>query len=110
MWYCYLLYSETKNKTYIGYTNDLQRRIKQHNGILSGGAKATNCANDWKYIKIIEVIDKKSALSLEWYWKNIKNSKGNWRKTSGLNNRINRGDKLINQNCIIYKDYLISKM
>jgi predicted GIY-YIG superfamily endonuclease len=108
MWYCYLIYSETKNRTYIGFTTDLQNRIKQHNGILPGGAKATKCANDWKYMKVIETNDKKSALSLEWYWKNKKNSKGKWQKTSGLNNRINRGDELINQNHYIYKDYLIS--
>jgi len=105
MWYCYLIYSELKNRTYIGFTNNLQNRIKQHNGILSGGAKATTLANDWKYIKIIESSDKKSALSLEWHWKNNKNS-----KTYGLNNRIVRGNELICQNSNIYKDYLIIQL
>jgi predicted GIY-YIG superfamily endonuclease len=107
MWHCYLIYSETKNRTYIGFTNDLEKRIKQHNGIIQGGAKSTRFANDWKYIKIIEVVDKNSALSLEWYWKNQKNRKEKWEKTVGLDNRINRGNELINQYSNIYKDKII---
>ena len=31
MYYVYLLFSKQYNKTYIGITNNLDRRLKQHN-------------------------------------------------------------------------------
>ena len=37
--YCYFL--QSKNRTYNGYTVDLHRRLRQHNGELAGGAKVT---------------------------------------------------------------------
>ena len=37
MYYVYLLQSlENKEKTYIGYTSDLKRRLKQHNSFHKG--------------------------------------------------------------------------
>ena len=38
--YCYMLYT-SKNQTYIGATVDPDRRLRQHNKELSGGARAT---------------------------------------------------------------------
>ena len=58
---------EYKN-TYVGITNDFEKRLKQHNSIIKGGAKATHKYNDWKlafYISGIE--DKNSVLSFEWH-------------------------------------------
>ena len=40
-WFCYLLYIPGTNRTYIGATNDPAHRLRQHNGELKGGAKAT---------------------------------------------------------------------
>lgn len=43
-WIVYLLISKKINQTqysYVGITTDLERRLKQHNNILKGGAKAT---------------------------------------------------------------------
>ena len=37
-----------KTKFYIGFTNNLYRRIKQHNREIKGGAKATY-GYKWKY-------------------------------------------------------------
>ena len=31
MFYVYLLYSDTFDKTYVGYTSDLEARLKSHN-------------------------------------------------------------------------------
>ncbi|HUS00973.1 MAG TPA: GIY-YIG nuclease family protein, partial [Chitinophagaceae bacterium] len=31
MYYIYILYSETSDLYYVGYTNDYQRRVEQHN-------------------------------------------------------------------------------
>ena len=39
MWKCYIIYN--KNKSYVGITNNLNKRIRQHNGMIKGGAKYT---------------------------------------------------------------------
>ena len=31
MWYVYVLYSERGEKSYVGYTNDVERRLFEHN-------------------------------------------------------------------------------
>ena len=70
----YLLINTCNNKTYVGITNNKERRIRQHNGELVGGAKYTTCNKDtgsWIYYGWIEPIDpnnvliKNIALSLE---------------------------------------------
>ena len=40
-YYIYLLHHENKNRTYLGITNNIRRRWRQHNGEIKGGAKAT---------------------------------------------------------------------
>jgi len=75
MWYCYLLKSD--NKTYVGATIDPERRLQQHNGILSGGAKATR-GHVWTRHCLVGIFEyKHDALSFEWFWKhNSKKYKG----------------------------------
>ncbi len=90
--YCYLLQSESyPNHTYIGYTNNLENRLRKHNGIIKGGAKATKKYSDWKYIKIVKFKAKHDALRFEWYWKHYKTKSGKWQRAkSGISNKINR--------------------
>lgn len=72
--FCYILYNDTNNATYNGYTNNFERRIRQHNGVIKGGAKATTSQVkknnvEWKPLVIVECVgleDKRRALSLEW--------------------------------------------
>ena len=48
-WYCYLLRNTSeqfKMCTYNGSTNDLKRRLRQHNEEIKGGAKATHGKNN----------------------------------------------------------------
>lgn len=92
--YIYLLYSTSCNSTYIGITNDPDRRLKQHNGIISGGAKATRKVNDWIYDRLY-MIDDNHALSIEWYAKHKKTKNGKWTRTTGLKERRKRLDDLI---------------
>jgi predicted GIY-YIG superfamily endonuclease len=77
-YYVYLLitnWDETFEncKTYIGATVNLDRRLKQHNGILSGGAKYTRkYKGSWKRICSIHNFPTwNSALQFEWKLKNI---------------------------------------
>ena len=68
-WYCYCLESDT-GSTYIGSTIDPDRRLRQHNRELSGGAKATGRAEGWKRICCVTGFpDERSALQFEWKWK-----------------------------------------
>jgi predicted GIY-YIG superfamily endonuclease len=64
----YLLYNTKSNCTYVGITNNPNRRIRQHNGELVGGAKYTTSKKgdgEWMYYGYIENLDKSLALSLE---------------------------------------------
>tara|TARA_B100000949_G_C14065175_1_gene359430 strand:- start:7 stop:318 length:312 start_codon:yes stop_codon:yes gene_type:complete len=90
MYYCYLIYSQSKNRCYIGITNNLDRRLDQHNQKLSGGAKSTKIAKDWEYKKVRQFNDKETAMSFEWYAKRCKNSNDKWVKISGLEKKIYR--------------------
>jgi putative endonuclease len=77
----YLLINTVNTCTYVGMTNNLTRRIRQHNGELVGGAKyTTNKKNNGKWIiyGTINDLEKKQALSLE------KKIQIRSRKTKGL--------------------------
>ena len=81
MFLVYLLKNE--NKSYIGYTNDFKRRLRQHNGEIKGGAKYTtrnkNDYNIWEPICIVNGFeDKCEAMRCEWKCK----------RKSGYLNRI----------------------
>lgn len=47
-WFVYVLVSMTTQRTYVGVTNDLRRRLDQHNGMMPGGAKSTRQARPWR--------------------------------------------------------------
>lgn len=72
MHYCYILYNNLNNKTYVGYTVDPMRRLRQHNGQLVGGARYTKQSKGkWSFLAVITSPSFTSnlALSLEWYIK-----------------------------------------
>lgn len=50
--FCYIVKNE-KNNTYNGYTNNLKRRIRQHNGEIKGGARATCNRGPWSFLAIL---------------------------------------------------------
>ena len=47
MFYVYVLYSEIYNRTYTGMTQDIERRVKEHN---SKQNKSTKAYTPWKII------------------------------------------------------------
>ncbi|KNC52687.1 structure-specific endonuclease SLX1 [Thecamonas trahens ATCC 50062] len=69
---CYLLtsLSETAGgQTYIGYTNDPRRRLRQHNGEIAGGAKKTKSKRPWDMVLLVYGFTTEvSALQFEWHW------------------------------------------
>ena len=46
-WIVYVLISATTERTYVGITTDLERRLEQHNGLRPGGAKRTRAGRPW---------------------------------------------------------------
>jgi predicted GIY-YIG superfamily endonuclease len=75
MSYCYFLYTE-KDQTYIGATVDPDRRLRQHNKEISGGARATAVrvgqGLTWQRgCYITGIPEWRSALQIEWRWKQL---------------------------------------
>ena len=70
--YCYILFSETLNKYYIGSTPDLERRLEEHN---RGKEKFTKYGLPWKLVYKEEFNDLKDARKREFYIKKMKSKK-----------------------------------
>ena len=75
MSFVYLLVS-TSGATYVGATIDLERRLKQHNKELAGGAHATGVkvkqGENWtRAAHVSGFPDWQAALQFEWRWKQI---------------------------------------
>ena len=73
MSYVYFIKS-THGSTYIGATIDLDRRIRQHNKLITGGAHATSMkvakGETWSYYCYVENFPTyNEALKFEWRWK-----------------------------------------
>ncbi len=74
--YVYCLKAVSSEATYVGATTDVNRRLRQHNKEIKGGAKATsvkvNQGDSWERICYVEGFpDWKSALQFEWMWKHL---------------------------------------
>jgi len=76
----YLLINTSNNNTYLGITNNSERRIRQHNGEIKGGARYTKMKKglgEWKYVIKVSNLTKSEALSIERTAKNLRSkSKG----------------------------------
>ncbi len=95
--HCYILYGN--NKTYVGYTINPTRRLRQHNGEIKGGAKYTKrMQGKAQFLAIISPFyDKKTALQFEWAMKHHKPKKhyisGRVNKLIELLSRVKRWTK-----------------
>lgn len=87
--YIYILCNENNQRTYVGYTTDPTRRLRQHNGQLAGGAKYTQRCQGWALWTVIHSpsFTKKTALSFEWHLKHQK-YKGHQGRLLALMNNI----------------------
>jgi structure-specific endonuclease subunit SLX1 len=77
MSYVYLLLATPhRDATYVGATVDLERRLRQHNKEIKGGATATSIkvvkGNIWIRAAYVQGFpDWQSALHFEWRWKQL---------------------------------------
>jgi structure-specific endonuclease subunit SLX1 len=75
MSYVYLLIS-TNGNTYVGATVDLERRLRQHNKEIKGGAQATGIkvaqGETWtRAMHVSGFPDWQATLQFEWRWKQL---------------------------------------
>lgn len=78
-YYCYILYNDKNTLTYVGITNNLTRRIRQHNTEIEGGAIYTTRmvrkhGVSWKFLCAFTFdssvsFDRNVAMSVEWHLK-----------------------------------------
>jgi len=72
-WFVYILENDDNEKTYLGVTNNYERRIRQHNGELKGGARSTRMGKgdgSWVLKILIPNVTKRQSLSIERTLKN----------------------------------------
>jgi structure-specific endonuclease subunit SLX1 len=66
-WFVYVLRSNRMSRSYVGVTSDPARRLRQHNGDVRGGARATRGGRPW----VVAVLHgpfatRGEALRVEW--------------------------------------------
>ena len=91
-WSCYII--ENKGYTYVGVSNNVEKRLRAHNGEIKGGAKYTTSKGPgWKHICLIHGFPTKiESMQFEWALKHIKP-----RNAGGIINRINKLKTLLNK-------------
>lgn len=86
--YCvYLLKSSTTGKTYIGYTIDPYKRLRQHNGEIAGGANYTSYGRPWILICYVTGFHNKTT-ALQFEWRNHHPLKKWKKKDIGIKGRL----------------------
>tara|TARA_R110002074_G_scaffold388972_1_gene572029 strand:- start:767 stop:1141 length:375 start_codon:yes stop_codon:yes gene_type:complete len=117
MSYVYFIES-TNGSTYIGATVNLDKRIRQHNKEIKGGAVATsnkvNIGEIWSYICYVENFPNfNEALKFEWRWKQLSRLiQKNNPKINPKEKRLQALTKLLTfdrstSKAILYKDWEI---
>lgn len=92
----YILRDRTSRCTYNGFTTDVKRRVRQHNGEIKGGARSTSARpGAWEVIAVVTAreadgtpISKKRALSVEWSVRYPTNKRPRPREFTGPEGRI----------------------
>jgi predicted GIY-YIG superfamily endonuclease len=103
----YLLVHSIHNKTYLGITNNSERRLRQHNCDLKGGARYTTGfkgEGEWSYYICISNLTKRESLSIE---RTAKNKRRRAKGSSPLEKRLDVLLPLLEKypDCVVeYKD------
>jgi len=67
-YYCYII-ANPQDRTYNGYTVDLRRRLRQHNGEIKGGAKATHGKGPWRFVAVMACREWTAQRAMQCEWK-----------------------------------------
>jgi predicted GIY-YIG superfamily endonuclease len=108
--YCYILYNTCNNKSYVGYTTNPTRRLRQHNGDIHGGARYTHRQKEsqkggkWEHLVVITSshFTKHIALSLEWHVKRGKWGHGPMGRLTNLLHLLQHHSKFVDHDCELY--------
>ena len=73
--YCYILYSKSINRYYIGYTSDIEERIRLHTNGHFGKKSFTYRVSDWEIFLIIQCESIEQAVFIESRIKKMKSKK-----------------------------------
>ena len=88
----YVLSAPDVSLTYVGVTNNLRRRLRQHRGEIKGGAASTKRSKLWRAVFVVSrFASRGAALSFEWYMHNhrrVKRIPRPPRGTSPLSKRL----------------------
>lgn len=98
MSYVYLLVS-SRGLTYVGATVDVDRRLRQHNKELAGGAVATGsrvaAGETWKrHCYVSGFPDWQAALQFEWRWKQLSRKRFD-KKQTAVERRLDALEELL---------------
>ncbi len=116
-YYCYIIYN-SKDRTYNGYTVNLERRLRQHNGYLKGGARATHNRGPWCFLCVLtsECWDCIStAMQHEWSIKYPTRKRPRPKEYNGKLGRLRSLEKVFqhmqtlncaNISCYVHEDYI----
>ena len=81
----YILISTVSNRTYVGYAKDPFKRLRQHNGEITGGAKRTRKGRPWQLVLWVTGFPyEKTALQFEFCIQHTKR----YRRTNSIPNKI----------------------
>jgi putative endonuclease len=82
----YTIKSELTGRIYIGQTNDIKRRLQEHNG---GIVRSTKIDRPWQIVAIEEVLNRNEARWIEKCLKNSHRKKARWlEKNKILSNMV----------------------
>jgi len=73
--FCYILYSKSINRYYVGFTSDIEERLKLHNNGHFGGKTFTFKASDWEQYLLIPCETAEQAVFIESKIKKMKSRK-----------------------------------
>ena len=73
-WWVYVLWSESMQRLYKGITTDVDRRLKDHNGVSGRGAKSTRMGRPWVVGYVEPAANKSEALRREYALKRLPRS------------------------------------